>query len=169
MAERKYSLLDKEGASVPSKKRLRVLENETTFLTDDNEDMDSPEELLLPDEHLAKRDGMIRKLLTSNTTATVIEEEEEDESDVRQCVAKHGGACSRVKVTSGCMCKLFVIMYLLGCLLVSTLYIAIYGPNELYLIPETTHKATVKVQSLLSMSATCTLVFVHNAYHQITS
>ena len=67
MAERNYPLLDKQESSVSSKKRLRVLESETVFATEEFDDMDSPEELLLPDEHLAKRDGIIRKLLTTST------------------------------------------------------------------------------------------------------
>ena len=127
-----------------SKKRFRVLE--TTFSTEEIEDVDSPEELLLPDEHPALRDGSIRKWLSTSTTTLT-----EDECEGRQCVAtKDAGIFSRVKVTSGCMCKLFVVIYLLGCLLISTLYIVIYGPNELYLVPETSHKTMIKVRSIFS-------------------
>ena len=140
MAERGSALQEKNRMSTgQSQKRFRVLE--TAFLTEDNEDLDSPAELLLPDEHPAQREVIIRKWLNSSTSTIT----EEDESDERRCVAKDTGVFAKVKVSSSCMCKLFVVLYLLGCLLVSTLYIAIYGPNELYLMPETSHKSLTKV------------------------
>ena len=43
---------------------------------------------------------------------------------------------TKIRVTGSCLCKLFVVIYLMACLLVSALYIAIYGPNELFYMPE---------------------------------
>ena len=39
-------------------------------------------------------------------------------------------------MTGACLCKLSILIYLLACVLVSALYVAIYGPNELYTSPE---------------------------------
>ena len=43
---------------------------------------------------------------------------------------------TKIRITGSCLCKLFVVIYLMACLLVSALYIAIYGPNELFYMPE---------------------------------
>ena len=43
---------------------------------------------------------------------------------------------TKIRITGSCLCKLFVVIYLVACLLVSALYIAIYGPNELFYMPE---------------------------------
>lgn len=70
---------------------------------------------------------MLRKWLASSSSAPLVDDEIDDEV----C------CMSNVKITGTCFCKIFVVLYLLACLLVSALYIAIYGPNELYLMPET--------------------------------
>ena len=46
---------------------------------------------------------------------------------------------TKIRITGSCLCKLFVLIYLMACLLVSALYIAIYGPNELFYMPEAQH------------------------------
>ena len=63
----------------------------------------------------------------------VVKEEEETTSKEEE---KGGGRFYRVKVTGACLCKLSILIYLLACVLVSALYVAIYGPNELYTSPE---------------------------------
>lgn len=128
-----------------SKKRLNVMmEQESRFMTDENdENIDSPEELLLPDEHGVQREAIIRQWLSSSADRSLTEDESDDNE--RQYVAKDTGIFSGVKISGSCMCKLLVVVYLLGCLLVSTLYIVIYGPNELYLVPEKPPKPLIKV------------------------
>ena len=142
MAGRSYSLQEAQRASTgQTKKRFALSENETEFLTEELEDTDSPEELLLPDEHQDQKDPILMKWLSSTTLS-----ENEEERDARPSIKKESGVFSRIKLTSSCLCKLFVVLYLLGCLLVSTLYIAIYGPNELYLMPEPSNNKIVKVK-----------------------
>ena len=62
--------------------------------------------------------------------------EEEEETTNKKGEEKGGGRFYRVKVTGACLCKLSILIYLLACVLVSALYVAIYGPNELYTSPE---------------------------------
>ena len=61
---------------------------------------------------------------------------EEEETTNKKGEEKGGGRFYRVKVTGACLCKLSILIYLLACVLVSALYVAIYGPNELYTSPE---------------------------------
>ena len=64
------------------------------------------------------------------------ERELEEEKDANSGEDKGGGYLTRVRVTGACLCKLSIVVYLLACVLVSALYVAIYGPNELYTTPE---------------------------------
>jgi hypothetical protein len=38
----------------------------------------------------------------------------------------------RCKVTGSCMCKLSVVFYLAGCILISALYVAFFGKNQAF-------------------------------------
>lgn len=82
-----------------------------------------------------EKDIMLRKWLNSSSTNSNEEDDDEEEEDI---VTRGGEVCclNNIKVTGTCFCKFFVVLYLLTCLLVSALYIAIYGPSELYLMPE---------------------------------
>lgn len=65
---------------------------------------------------------------------------------------------TKIRVTGSCLCKLFVVIYLMACLLVSALYIAIYGPNELFYLPEAQqHQSEVCASYFLTQPS---LVFV---------
>lgn len=150
MAERSYPLQLQAVHRVSSPhggRKVRLKEKDVTEEQEEIDCKDSPEELLLPREHCSQitREAMLRKWLHSNPDTFVREEEDnEDEEQDEECLIKEGNVFSRIKVTGSCLCKLFVIIYLLACLLVSALYIAIYGPNELYLIPEGPNKIPLK-------------------------
>lgn len=80
------------------------------------------------EQEMEEKEIMLRKWLATASPAP-LDDIDEKENDETCCV-------SNIKVTGTCFCKIFVVLYLLACLLVSALYIAIYGPNELYLMPE---------------------------------
>lgn len=67
------------------------------------------------------------------------EEEEEEKKGIASTAGERRGCLSRVSVTGSCLCKLSIVIYLLACVLVSALYVAIYGPNELYTSPDVGH------------------------------
>ena len=110
-------LIDEEESPAGCDEKL-IKEEKVSFIVLNGE-RDGPGEM--EDKEL-----MLRKWLASSSPAPL-----EDEVDDETC------CMSNVKITGTCFCKIFVVLYLLACLLVSALYIAIYGPNELYLMPET--------------------------------
>lgn len=139
------SIALQEAARVfPTSRRRGNLQEELVHVgeiaeNDEFEDTDTkynPEQLLLPGQR-SGREAMLRKWLASHPSSSdSLNNEGGDEDKLDDDVESERCCLSNIKVTGTCLCKLFVVMYLLMCLLVSALYVAIYGPNELYLVHE---------------------------------
>ena len=159
MAEASSRSSSKHDSGAPKKEERVTKDITDTPIRSDAEDLedtyfkDCPEQLLLPpvgqeEQHPlaldyrresnleADRDAMLRKWLVTSSQGDMVAEDEEIDTSIED---DNGCCASRMKVSGSCLCKLFVVMYLLACLLISALYIAIYGPNELYLTPEAPH------------------------------
>ena len=89
------------------------------------------------DAHLFTRDSKLvvyNWVMDSPPPYELVQDEKTD--DEKPDVESEEKWWTRIRITGSCLCKLFVVIYLMACLLVSALYIAIYGPNELFYMPE---------------------------------
>jgi hypothetical protein len=137
---------------------------ENFHIAEDIDELDgNPEQYLLPESSPldSEKEEMLRKWLASNIPAgkVVIEPDEHPKLYRNRC------CCDTV--TGTCFCKIFVILYLFVCILISSLYIAIYGPNELFLMSET---SPVYDPSLIKpIRPTMPIRFYDNPYTDWTS
>ena len=143
MAESSVSLTDKSRLSFGVQETEELEEMEGS----------GADQLLLPlkgrHSDLDEKQEMLRQWLISSDQILDNEEVDEEEEDGEQLkVVRHFSEerCCQFRTSGTCFCKLFVVVYLMACLLVSALYVAIYGPNELYILPETS--PTYKVMQL---------------------
>lgn len=134
--------MDESTIDLPGKTRVSFHLQEAEEL----EELEgSPEELLLPSSETRpdlEREKMLRQWLISSP----------DDEDEMEAKSPESDSCCHIKTSGTCFCKLFVVAYLIACLLVSALYVAIYGPNELYITPQK-HPITIPSKVRRSTSA----------------